>query len=136
VEAIGEVSFRGRTSAQNGIPTDLTRLTLRRSAAVYSSGGDRVKDLTPDVGPHSHRIAHRGQSTRPTDACTIARPTGDDGGICRRLEPLIASPDPVDHLAEVRATSIQTFTAAGTRRTARRAETSAEPPPISRASRR
>jgi hypothetical protein len=135
VEAIGEVSFRARTSAQNGIPTDLTRLTLRRSAAVYSSGGDRVKDLTPSIGPHSHRIANQGQSTRPTDARPIARPTGNDGG-CRRLGHLIASPDPVDHLAELRATSIQTFTAAGTRRTARRAEASAEPPPISRASRR
>jgi hypothetical protein len=95
-----------------------------------------VKDLTPNVGPHSHTIGTSGQSTCYADARTIARPTGDDGDVRRRLEHLIASPDPVDHLAEQRATSIQTVTAAGTRRTARRAETPAEPPPISRASRR
>jgi hypothetical protein len=134
VEAIGEVSFRARTSARNGIPTDLTCLTVRRSAAVYGSGGDRVKDLTPDVGSHSHRIANRGQSTCRTDARPIATPPGDDGGFRRRLEPLIASPDPVDQLAELRAMSIQTDTAAGTRRTARRAEASTKPP-ISRARR-
>ena len=95
-----------------------------------------MKDLTPDLGPHSHRIANRAQSTCCTDARPIARPTGDDGGVRRWLEPLIASPDPVDHLAELCATSIQTVTAAGNRRIARAAEASAEPPPITRASRR
>ena len=41
VEANGEVSFRARSSARNDTPIDLTFLTLRRSAPVYRSGGDK-----------------------------------------------------------------------------------------------
>ena len=79
-----------------------------------------MKDLTPNVGPHSHGIATRGQSTCRTDARPIARPTGDVDGLRRRLEHLAAVPDPVDQLATLLATSTETVTAAGARRVARR----------------
>ena len=92
VEATGEVPLRACMRTRNGIPTDLTRLTLRRSAAVRGSGGDRVKDLTPDVGPHSHGIANWGRSTYRTDARPIASPTGEVGIRCPNLEPVSADP--------------------------------------------
>src|SRR5690242_9112184 len=118
------------------MPTDLTCLTLRRSVSVYGSGGDRVKDLTPKIGPHSDGIATRGQSTCPADARPNVRPTGDVGGFRRRLEHLIASPDPGGDFTTPLAMWTETVTAAGTRLIARPAEAFAEPPRIPRASRR
>jgi hypothetical protein len=95
-----------------------------------------VKDLTPTVGPHSHGIATRGQSTCCTDALPIARPTCDVGGLHHQLKHLIAVPDRVDHLAGLLEKSIETVTAGGVRRGARRTAAFAESPPITRASRR
>jgi hypothetical protein len=140
VEAIGKVPLRARTSARSDTPTGLTRLTLRRSAPVYRSGGDQVKFLTPTVGPNSPAIATQGQSTCRTDALSIARPTCGVGGLHHQLEHLIAEPDPIDHLATPlvtpRATSTETITVVGVRRGARRTAAFATPPPITRASRR
>jgi hypothetical protein len=90
-----------------------------------------VKDLTPDVGPHSHGIANWGQSTCHTDARPIAR--SNDLG--RGLEHLAAVLDPADQLATSLATSTQIVTTAAARRVARSVEASAEPLPITRASR-
>ena len=135
MEATGEVPLRACMRTRNGIPTDLTRLTLRRSAAVCGSGGDRVKDLTPNVGPHSHRIANQRQSTCRTDARPIARSNDDVDGLGRGLEHLAAVPDPADQLATSLATSTQIVTTAAARRVARSIEASAEPLPITRASR-
>ena len=71
-----------------------------------------MKDLTPDVGPHSHGIANWGQSTCRTDARPIARSNDDLDGLGRGLEHLAAVPDPADQLATSLATSTQIVTTA------------------------
>jgi hypothetical protein len=91
-----------------------------------------VKDLTPDVGPHSHGISNRGESTRRTGTRPTASPTGDIDDLRRRLERLIALPDPVGGLAPLLAMPTVTVTAAGARLTRR----SMDAPLFTRASRR
>lgn len=95
-----------------------------------------MKNLTPNVGPHSHGISYRGQSTCRMDARPIGRPIGDFDYLRGWLEHRIALPDLVDHLAELCATLMETITVGGRRRIARPAEASAEPLPINRSSRR
>ena len=76
MEAIHEVLLQRFQSARSGTPTDLTRLTFRRSTAVYGSGGDQVKNLTLNVGPHPHD-AVRPDAQRGSNRCParLALPT-------------------------------------------------------------
>ena len=59
--AIAQASFQAHRSARGGARIDLTRLTMCRSTVVNELGGEEVKKLTPDFGPHPHLIAVRGR---------------------------------------------------------------------------
>jgi hypothetical protein len=128
--------FWARIGARNDTPIGITFLTSRRSAAVWDSEGDQVKNLTPTSGPNSLGIAARATSACWRDARAIASPTGEVGILCWRLKQVTAVPECTDHLAEPVASSTETVAAAGARRGACRAAAPALPPPILRASRR
>ena len=58
---IAPAPFRDHRCARGGARIVLTCLTLRRSTAVNDLGGEEVKNLTPNFGPHPDSIATRGR---------------------------------------------------------------------------
>jgi hypothetical protein len=88
------VPLQPDTTAWRDTHIDLTGLTFRRSTAVYGSGGEQVKDLTPKTEPHPRRIcARRRSACRDIEArpSAVRTPFALGGWITYHAAPSVAA---------------------------------------------